>query len=360
MKKILRILLIVLTLLALVLLAGCGSKQDNQAAQSGAGKSGETITLKFTGIVPTNHYISKYADQVFIKKVEELSQGKVKIEYYPDYQLAKAADMINAANNGVVDIVSACPSYISGKMPLTNVFLLPQAIPDAGVGTKVLWDLVSNKDSVIYKTDYQNNKLVPLFAATLPLYQVVTIEKKPVKSVEDLKGMKLRSAGGSQDLIIKSIGAVPVQMDRSEDYISLQRGTIDGGFFNIPSLKPNKVNEVTRHYTTNANLSSFAFVTEISERSWSKLTPEVKDILLKAGQAATESMAKEVEKLNIEAMKELDQQGFTSYTFKPEESQKIQEMVAPVWGNWVTDMKKLNFDGQKAVDELKEALKKYK
>ena len=359
MKRILGIFLITLALSTLVLLAGCGSKQEQPIANSDNGKSGETITLKFNGIVPTNHYISIYSDQVFIKEVEELSKGKVKIEYYPDYQLAKAADMISAANSGVVDIVSACPSYISGKMPLSNVIMLPQAIPNANVGSKVLWDLVSNKNSVIYKTDYEKNKLIPLTAATLPLYQVVTIDKKPIKSVEDLKGMKLRSAGGSQDLVIKHIGAVPVQMDRSEDYISLQRGTIDGGLFNIPSLKPNKVNEVTRNYTTNANLSTFALVTEISERSWSKLTPEVKEILLKAGQAATESMAKEVDKLDQEAMKELDKQGFASYTFKPEEEKKIKEMVAPVWDNWAADMKKLNFDGQKAIDELKEAMKKY-
>lgn len=361
MGKIFRNILIVLTILALILMVGCS---DKQPAQSASGSSEETLseeilTLKFTGIVPTNHYISKYSDQVFIQKVEELSEGKVKIEYYPDYQLAKAADMISAANNGVVDIVSACPPYISGKMPLSNVVQLPQAIPDASIGTKVIWDLISNKDSVIYKNDYQKNKLVPLTAATLPLYQAVTIEKRPVNSIEDLKGLKIRSAGGAQDLVIKSLGAVPVQMDRSEDYISLQRGTIDGGLFNLPSLMPNKVNEVTKHYTTNANLSTFVLVTEISERTWNKLTPEVQNILLKAGQAATESMAQEVIRLNNEAMEELNQQGFTSYTFNQEEEMMIKEMTAPVWDDWVADMNKLGLDGQKAVDELKESLQKY-
>jgi TRAP-type C4-dicarboxylate transport system substrate-binding protein len=355
MKKTLNKIFLPFLVLSSVILSACGS--SDTSLKNG---SEETVTLKYASIVPETHDLYVYGAKVFMEKVEELGKGKVKIEFYPDGQLGSPADMINLANSGTADIVELGPSYIPGKLTLGNVFQLPGALPDAEIGSKVIWDVFKNENSIIRNTDFTKNKIVPLLGATLPLYQIVTTEKKPLKSFKDLKGLKLRSAGGSQDLMVKNLGSVPVAMDRAEVYTSLERGTLDGGVFNLPSLEANKTIEVLKNLTTNANVTSFVVSVGISEKKWGTLSEEVKDILQQAGEAAAKSLAESVTQSNEKAIQNALDKGYNAWTLTPDELKELNEMVAPTWDQWTKDMEKLGFDGEAAIKEMENALKKYK
>ncbi|MEH7246861.1 TRAP transporter substrate-binding protein DctP [Neobacillus niacini] len=354
MKKKMKKLFIPFFILCMILLAACGKSET-----SSSNGEEKTIKLKYASIVPETHDLYIYGAKVFMEKVEELGKGKVEIEFYPDGQLGSPADMINLANSGAADLVELGPSYIPGKLVLGNVFQLPGALPDAEIGSKVIWDVFKDEDSIIRKADFTDNKLIPLLGATLPLYQIVTTEKKPLKDFKDLEGLKLRSAGGAQDLMVKNLGAVPVSMDRSEVYTALERGTLDGGVFNLPSLEANKTIEVMKNLTTNANVTSFVVSLGINEKKWSTMPEDVKDILTQAGDAASKSLAESVTKSNEKALQNAIDKGYNPWTLSADELKELNEMVAPTWDQWVKDMKKLGFDGEAAIKEMEEALKNY-
>jgi len=350
----------------IVALVACGSNDkttndsiENDVENNGTVDDFESVTLKYAGVVPETHDLYIYGTKVFIEEVEQLSDGKITIELYPNGQLGSPADMINIANTGVADIVEAAPSYIPGKLALSNVFQLPGALSDAESGSKVIWETLKDENSIVRKTDFDNNGIHPLFAATLPLYQIVTTGKNPISSFDDLKGLKLRSGGGVQDLTVQNLGATPVAMDLSEYYQALERGTLDGGVFNLPAMEANKTIEVLENLTTNANVTSFVIPASISKTVWDELEQPVQDILTEAGETAALSLAENMDSSSEAALDNALEKGFNAWTLSPEELDQLSEMVAPTWDQWVDEMNKLGFDGQQAVDEMNEMLKKF-
>lgn len=360
MIKGLKMFLFLVTLASLSVLVACGGEESSSGNNSSDGNgSDEVVTLKYASTSPETHDIHVYGSNVFIEKVDELSGGKVKIEFYPNEQLGKGADMLNLVNSGTADIVMVAPSYIPGKLPLGNAFQLPGALPDAEIGSNALWDILKDENSLIRQTDYTNNGVIPLFGSVLPLYQIVTTEKHSLESFDDIKGLKIRSGGGVQDILVNNLGAVPVAMETAEQYQALERGTIDGGIFNLPSLISNKTIEVLKNVTTNANVTSFVISMAISEKTWNTLSPEVQGILTEAGEAAAKSMAESANASNEKALQTALDMGYNAWTLTPEEQEQLNELVAPTKEQWVTEMEKLGFDGQAAIDEITEALKKY-
>lgn len=316
----------------------------------------QSITLKFATNLPASHYLSVQGDKVFMDQVQALSKGKIKIQYFPSNELGKPADDVTIANSGIADVVSGSPPYISSLMPLSNAFDLPGILPNADIGTKAYNKVANDPNSVISKSDYQANHLHFLYAATLPLYQVVTV-KTPVKSLANLKGLRLRSAGGAEDLVVKAMGAVPVTMARGEDYNAFQRGALDGGIFNLPSLHVNKVDEVCHYATTDANVSSFVYAVEISDRTWNGLNSATKNVIDQAAKAAAQSYARNMDDNNAKAIKELTAGGMTFTTLSSADKTQLENALKPVWTDWEKEMKSRGLDGAAAIKEVQAAVK---
>lgn len=315
------------------------------------------ISLRFATNLPRQHYLSVQGDQVFIKAVARLSCGKIKIEYFPSSQLGKASDMVTMANSGVADIVAASPPYVSAQMPLGNAFDLPQILPNADIGSKALYEVATNPKTVIYQNDFKKNGLHFLFGATLPLYQIVTV-KTPIHSLSDIKGLQLRSGGGSEDLVVKALGAVPVNMPRGEDYEAFQRGTLDGGVFNLPSLHPNKVDEVTHYATLNANVTSFVYAVEISQTEWAHLSHTDQTILQRAAKKAEASLSSHMVSDNRKAISQLKKEGMVFTKLSSRQIKVMRRKLKPVITRWVAQMKNQGYDGRSAVEEVRAAVKK--
>ena len=346
------------------LLAGIalGSVSPIPNAQAASGqrvdcpKGIPSMTLRFGTNIPTKHYLSRQGDQVFNEAVEKLSCNRIKIQYFPSSQLGKAADMITSANSGVADIVAASPPYVSAQMPLANAFDLPQILPNADVGSRALYKVATDPKTEIYKNDFERNGLHFLYGSTLPLYQIVTV-KVPIRKLSDIKGLQLRSAGGAQDWVVKALGAIPVAMPRNEDYEAFQRGTLDGGLFNLPSLNPNKVDEVTRYATLNANVTSFAFAVEISQKKWEQMTPAARTVITTAGNEAQASLSSHMVSDDREAIVQLRKEGMILTELPAAQIKEMQSKLEPVIQAWIDQMESQGHNGKLAVEEVKAAVR---
>jgi len=109
-----------------------------------------------------------------------------------------------------------------------------------------------------------------------------------VTTLENLKGLKLRSTGGAQDLTMRNLGAIPVRMAAPDTYESLSRGTLDGVVFPLDSVVSYNVEKLVKYSTEGANFSSFIVAYSISDAVWNQLTPEVRKIMIEAGEETGE------------------------------------------------------------------------
>ena len=146
------------------------------------------IELKFASLLPAMHHEQMEVFVPFAKEVEERTNGRVKVSLYPSEALCKAKDLYDCALQGVSELTHFVPSYTAGRFPLTTVMELPIGVPSAKVGTQVIWDLYEKH----LKTEYAGVKILSLWT-NQPAH--IFTSKKPIKTLEDLRGLRIRSPG---------------------------------------------------------------------------------------------------------------------------------------------------------------------
>ncbi|MGY3469701.1 TRAP-type C4-dicarboxylate transport system substrate-binding protein [Bradyrhizobium sp. LM6.11] len=171
-------------------------------------RQAQALELKVADSFPAGHYLVRLMLKPWMDDVTKRTNGAVTFTYYPNQQIGKAADMLRLTQSGVVDIGYIGPSYVSDKMPLSEVAQLPGAFETACQGTLAYWKTA--REGVLAKQEYAPNKIKLLFEVVLPPYQVWTAKQK-VDTTKDMGGLKLRTTGGAQDLTLRALGAVPVR-----------------------------------------------------------------------------------------------------------------------------------------------------
>ena len=230
-------------------------------------QAADPINLRVADSFPKGHYLVKLILEPWMEEVKKRTNNAVTFEHYPAQQLGKAADMLKLTQTGVADIGYVAPAYVSDKMPVSEVAMLPGAFEHSCQGTLAYWKLARN--GVIAEQDYTANNIRLLLAVSLPQYRIFTV-KQPVKDVADVAGLKLRSTGGAQDLTLRAIGAVPVRMAAPEAYESLSRGTMDGLLFPLESVVAYGADKLVKYSTDGIGFGSFIVSYSISDAAWKK------------------------------------------------------------------------------------------
>jgi TRAP-type C4-dicarboxylate transport system substrate-binding protein len=342
--------LIVLGVLLVLGMIGCGNSQQTsgQATKQGAAapSNGETLVIKVADSFPSSHLIPKTATVPWIKKIEELGKGKIKVEYYPGEQLGKAASLLDVARNGVADITYVGPLYVSDKMPLSGVAGNPGLVKDALSGSKAYNKLVMEDLADI---EFKKQGVKPLWGVTTNPYQIVN-SKHPVKTKEDFKGLKIRTSGGLQEEMMKDWGATPVSLPGTEIYSAWDRGTIDGSLLSFFSWPGYQTDKVAKYSTTNALLSGFGVTYVVNERKWKSWPKDVQDIIMQASQEVPETFGKAVIDEEGKLVEQYKKQGIEFYELPPDQLESWSKELAPLNDKWA---KELDAKGLPASDILK-------
>lgn len=308
----------------------------------------EPIKLRVADSFPKGHYLVKLVLEPWMEQVQKRTNNAVTFEHYPAQQLGKAADMLKLTQTGVADIGYVAPAYVSDKMPVSEVAMLPGAFDHSCQGTLAYWKLARN--GVIAQQDYAPNNIRLLLAVSLPPYRILTV-KHPVKNVADVNGLKLRSTGGAQDLTLRAIGAVPVRMAAPDAYESLSRGTMDGLLFPLESVVAYGADKLVKHSTDGVGFSSFVVAYSISDSAWNKLSPEVQRAMVDAAEDILPSACQEVQKADNETKKSMDVAGVHFETLQPDAVAQFKDLMKGVAKSWADG---LDARGKRGGDALKE------
>lgn len=322
------------------------------AAASSAGAA-DTLKIRVADAFPTSHVISVAGARFWMDRVTAQVGGKVTFEYYPAQQLGKAPDFLRLLQSGVVDVAYVAPAYVTDKMPLSDVAMLPGMFKDVCTGSKAYWTLATT--GILASAEYKPNGIVPLFAAAMPPYQIVST-RHPIAALANLKGLKIRSSGGSSDLTIRALGAVPIKITGPETREGLDRGTLDANLGPHSSLKSYDIYPLAKFGTVGAPLGSFIVTYSMQRRKWEALSPEIRSAFEKAGRETNEHLCKALEDENTAAIGDMTKLGTKFYTVSDEDRASFMRKTSKIdqeWARGIDDRKK---PGSQALAEFKRAI----
>jgi len=255
----------------ILLLGGCAG--TTSLPQEETGEPQETIELSFAHFFPATDMIETDMVQVWIRKVEEATDNRLKITSYPGQVLVPSAETYQSVVEGVVDIGLSCHGYTRGKFPIIETFLLPGI---ASVNTKAASYALMEAINTLNPLEIQNTKHLWSWG-NAPGGMMM---QKPVRKLEDLQGVEIGVTAGPRAEAFKLLGAVPVTLAMPEWYEALSRGVMTGGIAGLDTMKTFKLGEVTGDYITIAPfMFNQTFFVVMNQETWDSLPGDIQDII---------------------------------------------------------------------------------
>jgi TRAP-type C4-dicarboxylate transport system substrate-binding protein len=325
------------------------------ATLSGAAYAEDKITLRLADSLPVGHIIHDAVTKPFIEAVGKRTNGEVAIAHYPAEQLGKAKDLLRLTQSGVVDIGYIVPSYASDKMPLTAVAELPGGFRNACHGTAAYWSLTHDGNFLAEK-EFAPNGIRPLITFALPTYQILLSTRKPVNSLADIEGLKIRTAGGALDLMMRAIKAVPIRMSPPEIYESMSRGTLDGAMLGYQSAVSYDLIGLLKTGTLNEPLSSVVITYSISAAKWKALPESVQKVLAEEGERITKESCAKFAQAEERALAKAKEKGIKLIQFSAEDGKTMSTVFEAVSQDWSSGLDGRGKPGSEALNAWRDAL----
>lgn len=312
------------------------------------------VVLKVADSLPVTHYMSTEGAKFFMNRATELSHGHITFEYYPSEQLGKSHDLLRLVQTSVADIGYVAPGYVSEKLPLAGVAELPGLYNSSCQGTHAFYALA--RDGILDQREFKPNGVMVLMAWNLGPYPIDSSKTK-FDSLADFHGLKVRASGGTWDLILRAIGAVPVNFPVAGLREALERGTVDASVGTALSLRPYDLLGVTKALTEGVAFGSFASTYSISLRKFRSLSADDQAALVQAGREATEHLCQFVDTNEAAALVDAQKAGVRVWQISPADQAALKDELDPVVQNWAKSLDDRHLPGSQVLSDFKAAVK---
>jgi len=340
MKKKVFLVYLVIVLAASLSLAG---------TTKSAAQPKKTMHMKFSTWHPP---VSREVQTVFIPMLEELkkrSGGRITYTMYAGGALGKGPEHFDIVAKGLSDMGYFTATWTPGRFPLSDVLSLAAWVDGKDIGV----DIGNAMYERILHQEFPGVKMIELNGCI----QAFLWTRKPVRTLEDCKGLRIRTPGGHQTNYIKALGAEPVFMPLGDVYLSMETGIVDGLVTCPPLVLGFKLYEVAKYGT----LTTFGCVTEgviMNMDSWKKTPDDLKPIIEEVCSnpfRTSGGLTREVYKV---MMKEIANTGVELYTLPPEEGERWFKGFRDMTRKWVANLEKKGLPAKRAVTAFSEECEK--
>ncbi len=310
--------------------------------------SAKPLELSLSLVTPPKHLRNINVINPWVKMIEERTGGKVKMTVYYAAALAPPPQTFESTVSGVADVSEGLVYATPGRFPLTETVMLPELGLETSLScSKALWQLYQTVPEL--KKEWQGVKM--LWLHTTPGIKLIT-RKKPVRSLEDLKGLKIRVSGATAVKMGKALGFTPVSMGIGDLYLGLEKGVIDGVALPSEILVSRRLGEVTK-YVTDIDLGHDAFFVVMNENSWKGLPDDVKKVIEElSGEWAVEFTGKAWDKFDLEAVGKNKAGGIEYIDLEAAEKAKWKNLLAPVKGEYAAELDAKGLPGKKVLSDI--------
>lgn len=301
----------------------------------------KVITLNYANFFPAPNPHSVIIEQ-WGKEIEKRTNNRVKFTFFHGGTLAPAAQIYDSTVKGIADIGLSCFAYTRGKFPLSEAIDLPLGIQDGPTATRLI--------NEFYKK-FQPKELDAVKVLYLHAHGpgLIHTTKVPVKTLAELKGMKIRATGLASK-IVTALGAAPVGTTMPETYDALRTGVAEGAMAPFMALEGFRWGEVVSYSILNYGSSySTGFFIVMNKGKFNSMPADIQKIFMDVSAEYIEKTGALWDSTDKDGIKFITKRGVKMVQLSKEEDAKWAAAVKPLQLEYVKDMKAKGLPGEEAL-----------
>ncbi len=266
------------------------------------------------------------------RKLEAATGGRLSVQMYPSMQLGGEKEAIEQAQVGALALARVSVGPMGPLIPELNVFNLPfmfrddahmEQVIDGAIGDELLKKLSSHPTAGLIGLCWMN-------AGTRNVYN----SRKPVKSIDDLKGLKIRMMGNPVFVdTMNALGGNGVAMGMDQLVNAMQTGVVDGAENNFPTYATGQHYRYAKYYSLTGHLM-IPEILVFSKRTWDTLSPDDQGLIARLGKEAQQEQRKLWYAMEDKSIKQIEAAGVE--IVKIDDKAPFQAAVKPVWDKYAT------------------------
>lgn len=318
--------------------------------------SAAEVTLRLHQFLPAQANVPKLILDVWADKVEADSDGRIEIQRFPSMQLGGSPpELYDQAVDGIADIIWTVAGYTPGRFPHAEALELPFMMTDAESTSRAYWEFAENH---MLDADYKDTHVLGLWVHGPGMIH----SSEPVRTPEDLAGVKLRAPTRTTNKLFSSLGAEAIGMPVPAIPEALSKGVIDAAVIPWEVTSALKVPELVSNHTEFGGdaLYTAAFVFTMNKDRYNALPDDLKKVIDDNSGAEFSAFAGKTQASSDVPSRQLAADaGNNIITLSDEEVQVWRDGAAPVVDSWIAEMDDKGFDGAALVDELRGLIDKH-
>lgn len=307
----------------------------------------DKIEMKLAYYVGDQHAMSQWLVK-WSEELEKRSNGRIVVKRFPGSQMGPAPQHYDFARTGQADVAWFLHGGTPGRFPLTELINLPYLVGSAEIGTKVLND--PELRSKYLDAEHRGVKVLMLF--THQPGQIHTV-KKPIKTLDDLKGLRVRFPSPMTRDYLAALGATPVGVSPTELVEQLQKGTIDGTMIDYGGAGiAFKMGGILKH-----TVEMYTYVTSfglaMNEDFWKKLPPDLQKLVIETTTGKEKEIGQAWDGLDAPGKKLLLDGGDQPVKLSPADDARARKIAADLAETKVKELEGKNLQARQVYTLMK-------
>ena len=325
------------------------------AAQPAAAQE---VTLKFHHIWPAQAMAPVRVIGPWCEKIAAESNNRLKCQMLHAMSGGGTpAQLVDRVKDGVDDLTITLPGYTPGRFPMMEVFELPFMTSSAEAGAAASWDYLQKYAS----KEFPGTKIL---ATWVHDQGYVHTASKPVRTLDDFKGLKLRAPTRQTNKLLAKLGATPVGMPVTGVADALSKGTIDGFVLPWEVIPAFKLHEMTKYHTetdpSRPAMYTAGFIFGMNQAKYDSLPPDLKKVIdNNSGAALSRQIGRIWDESQAPGRKAAQDRGNNFIRLSAAETDNWIKASSSLYDEWVADMDKRGLPGKQMLQDARDLVKKY-
>jgi len=314
----------------------------------------DTITIRCGWTFPQQHPMGA-SHQIWADKIEKDSGGRVKMEHYWSGSLVNMRESYTELVKGVADVSEFTGHYVREGFQIEKAMsLLFYGVPTNSEVAYRIYGMLRDKYPQIIE-EFAAAKVMAFFSP--PAVDLMT-RNKPVRKIEDIRGLTLKTSGDMAK-VVNSLGGEGASLPISETYMALQKGTIDGALVGYEGLKSFRFAEVVKYYTILNSATWPSGHVAMNLDTYNKLPPDIRKIFDDNIDFYSKTMAEQWSKANNAGKEFAEERGIEFIELPKEELDKFYAATKKVVLEQAKRIDDVGLPGTKIVHEARALVDQY-
>jgi TRAP-type C4-dicarboxylate transport system substrate-binding protein len=321
---------------------------------------GHGVTLKVHHFLPADSPFQTQFLVPWTQKLEKESGGRLRFQFFPAMQGGGTpAQLYDQARDGGADIVWTAAAYTPDRFPAFQVFELPFLARTSQGSSRALWEYVQAND--LGRKEFGDVRLLAVHQHSASQFHMVS---KPIGSLADLSGARLRTPTRAASAFLAAAGATPTEMPITQVPELLSKGALDGVVTSWVAVPTLKLDALVKYHSTIVDgspwLFSITFVLAMNPATYRGLPDDLKQVIrANSGAEPSAWVGKVYDDSTATVRKLAAERGAAINTLSVEEFARWHKPAQRVVDAWIADLDKRGLNGKELLDSARGSLAQF-